>query len=191
MKIHIDRNGERFGPYSIEEINAYLANGTLLPSDLAWKDGMTTWLPVQQISGVVVATGSVATSVLPSQTVSIGNKKILQGIAAVVGLLAIGAGIWVFFFRATEEKKQFANNDEGNIPIAESVEETAKETADKASRIDTIIQLDLTKHGLKPNPPASDVEFVRRLYLDVIGRIPTGDELKRFTQTLVKTVGLG
>ena len=97
-----------------------------------------------------------------------------------VGLLAIGAGIWVFFFRATEEKKQFANNDEGNIPIAESVEETAKETADTASRIDTIIQLDLTKHGLKPNPPASDVEFVRRLYLDVIGRIPTGDELKRF-----------
>ena len=113
MKIHIDRNGERFGPYSIEEINAYLANGTLLPSDLAWKDGMTNWLPVQQISGVVVATGSVATSVLPSQSVSIGNKKkILQGIAAVVGLLAIGAGIWVFFFRATEEKKQFANNDE-------------------------------------------------------------------------------
>ena len=85
-----------------------------------------------------------------------------------------------FLFRAAEEKKQFANNDEGNIPIAESVEETAKETADKTSRIDTIIQLDLTKHGLKPNPPASDVEFVRRLYLDVIGRIPTGDELKRF-----------
>lgn len=181
MKIHIDRNGERFGPYSIEEINAYLAAGTLLPSDLAWKDGMTDWLPVHQISGVVAATGSVATSVLPSQTVSIGNKKkILQGIAAVVGLLAIGAGIWVFFFRATDEKKQFANNDKGNITIAELVKETAKETADKSSRIDAIIQLDLTKHGLKPNPPAGDVEFVRRLYLDVIGRIPTGDELKRF-----------
>ena len=75
MKIHIDRNGERFGPYSIEEINAYLAAGTLLPSDLAWKDGMTDWLPVHQISGVVAATGSVATSVLPSQSVSIGNKK--------------------------------------------------------------------------------------------------------------------
>ena len=71
----------------------------LLPSDLAWKDGMTDWLPVHQISGVVAATGSVATSVLPSQTVSIGNKKDSQGIAAVVGLLAIGAGIWVFFPR--------------------------------------------------------------------------------------------
>ena len=97
-----------------------------------------------------------------------------------VGLLAIGIGIWVFFFRATEEKKQFANNDGGNIPVAKLVEETTKETADTASRIDSIIQLDLAKHGLKPNPPASDVEFVRRLYLDVIGRIPTGDELKSF-----------
>ena len=174
MKIHIDRNGERFGPYSIEEVNAYLAAGTLLPSDLAWKDGMTDWLPVHQISGVVAATGSVATSVLPSQTVSIGNKKkILQGIAAVVGLLAIGAGIWVFFFRAADEKKQFAKNDEGNILIAESVEETAKETADKSSRIDTIIRLDLTKHGLKPNPPASDVEFVRRLYLCLLYTSPS------------------
>ena len=123
MKIHIDRNGERFGPYSIEEINAYLAAGTLLPSDLAWKDGMTDWLPVQQISGVMAATGPVATSVLPSQTVSIGNKKrIFQGTAVVVGLLAIGIGIWVFFFRAADERQQFANNDEGNIPIAESVE---------------------------------------------------------------------
>ena len=75
MKIHIDRNGERFGPYSIEEINAYLAAGTLLPSDLAWKDGMTDWLPVHQISGVVAATGSVVTSVLPSQPCRLETKK--------------------------------------------------------------------------------------------------------------------
>ena len=183
MKIHIDRNGERFGPYSIEEINAYLA-AELAPfrSGLErWHDGLVAGSSDFRRGGCHRFCGNIC---LPSQTVSIGNKKkILQGIAAVVGLLAIGAGIW-FFFPSHREKKQFANNDEGNIPIAESVEETAKETADKTSRIDTIIQLDLTKHGLKPNPPASDVEFVRRLYLDVIGRIPTGDELNASTQTL-------
>ena len=54
MQVHIDRDGERYGPYSIEEINAYLANGTLLPTDLAWQDGMTDWLPIDQVIGVVI-----------------------------------------------------------------------------------------------------------------------------------------
>ena len=51
----------------------------------------------------------------------------------------------------------------------------------KASlQIDAIIRLDLNKHKLQPNPPVSDVQFVRRVYLDVIGRIPTDKELARF-----------
>jgi hypothetical protein len=49
-----------------------------------------------------------------------------------------------------------------------------------SSRIDAIIQLDLKKHELRPNPPVSDVQFVRRVYLDLIGRIPTDEELKSF-----------
>ena len=49
-----------------------------------------------------------------------------------------------------------------------------------SSRIDAIIQLDLKKHELRPNPPVSDVQFVRRVYLDLVGRIPTDQELVRF-----------
>ena len=51
---------------------------------------------------------------------------------------------------------------------------------DASSRIDAIIRLDLKKHELHPNPPVSDVQFVRRVYLDVIGRIPTDKELGSF-----------
>ena len=181
MQVHIDRNGERYGPYSIEEINAYLANGTLLPTNLAWQDGMTDWLPVNQISGVVMPGGSVAASIPQSQPVSNGNKKkILIGIGAGMGLLALGVGIWFFFIRDTEEKGQFAKNDGSNTAAAKSIKETTKETVDTSSRIDAIIRLDLKKHELQPNPPASDVQFVRRVYLDVIGRIPTDKELERF-----------
>jgi len=52
MQVHIDRNGERFGPYSEEDINAYLANGTLLLTDLAWHEGLPAWVPLSQTSGV-------------------------------------------------------------------------------------------------------------------------------------------
>ena len=52
MQVHIDRNGERYGPYSIEDINTYLANGTLLSTDLAWHEGLSGWVPLSQVSGV-------------------------------------------------------------------------------------------------------------------------------------------
>ncbi len=37
MQVHVDRGGERYGPYSLEKVNAYMTNGTLLPTDLAWQ----------------------------------------------------------------------------------------------------------------------------------------------------------
>ena len=37
--IHVMRDGQQFGPYTIEDINAYLAQGTLLPTDQAWYEG--------------------------------------------------------------------------------------------------------------------------------------------------------
>ena len=47
-------------------------------------------------------------------------------------------------------------------------------------RIEEIIQADLATHQLESNPPINDFQFVRRVYLDVIGRIPTDRELKSF-----------
>ena len=56
----------------------------------------------------------------------------------------------------------------------------ADDPVDASSRLDAIIRLDLKKHELQPNPPVSDVQFDRRVYLDVIGRIPTDKELASF-----------
>ncbi|MAR10787.1 MAG: hypothetical protein CL681_12520 [Blastopirellula sp.] len=61
-----------------------------------------------------------------------------------------------------------ATNARGDAPVNAS------------AQIDAIIQLDLKKHKLQPNPPVSDIQFVRRVYLDVIGRIPTDKELGEF-----------
>ena len=42
------------------------------------------------------------------------------------------------------------------------------ESIDASSRIDTIIRLDLRQYKLQPNPPVSDIQFVRRVYLDAV-----------------------
>jgi len=60
MQIYISRDGEQNGPYGIEDVNAYLEDGTLLPTDLACQEDMTEWVPISQIPGVVMPANSAA-----------------------------------------------------------------------------------------------------------------------------------
>ena len=134
MQVHIDRGGQRFGPYSVEQVNAHLADGSILPTDLGWTDGMADWVPVTQVSGVTSAeaavpppppadTGSTCPMcqavVTADQVVCMGcgtnlkgggnpvaqtavkpagNKKLMIGIGAGVGVLALAAvGYFVIY----------------------------------------------------------------------------------------------
>jgi len=51
MNIHITRGEESFGPYSLEQVQSYLADGLLLPTDLAWQEGMEDWVPLSEFLG--------------------------------------------------------------------------------------------------------------------------------------------
>ena len=48
------------------------------------------------------------------------------------------------------------------------------------SRIDALIFARLAKDGVTPALPCSDAVFVRRVFLDVIGTLPTSDEVNAF-----------
>ena len=64
--------------------------------------------------------------------------------------------------------------------IACSTHVYAEAPANSSSQIDLIIQLDLMQNKMVPNLPANELHFVRRVYLDVIGRMPTAEELESF-----------
>ena len=49
--------------------------------------------------------------------------------------------------------------------------------ASAAAKVDALVEAGLEKSGVKRNPPVAEDQFVRRLYLDVAGRIPTAVEL--------------
>ena len=49
-----------------------------------------------------------------------------------------------------------------------------------AARIDTTVLAGLKKSKTPPNPQTTDAQLVRRLYLDIIGRIPTEQETQAF-----------
>ena len=50
----------------------------------------------------------------------------------------------------------------------------------ESQKIDQLLRQDWDKAGLKANPPASDEVLVRRLYLDIAGRIPTVEESRAY-----------
>ena len=47
--IHIWRDGETFGPYPQAEAVQYFAEGSLVPTDLAWYEGLEEWQPAADI----------------------------------------------------------------------------------------------------------------------------------------------
>jgi hypothetical protein len=55
-----------------------------------------------------------------------------------------------------------------------------KNTTKRTQTIDQLIEKALGEQKLKPNGPITDEQFVRRIYLAAIGRIPTGPEAAEF-----------
>lgn len=84
MQITIVRDGQQMGPYPLEQVNTCLAQGMLIPSDLAWYEGAPGWVPLTQVPGVVVAGG-------PAMVPAGGKSK--KGL--VIGLVAAGVGLVV------------------------------------------------------------------------------------------------
>ena len=55
MQIHINRDGQNYGPYSLDEARQYLASGNLIETDLAWFEGAANWMPLSQVPGITPA----------------------------------------------------------------------------------------------------------------------------------------
>jgi hypothetical protein len=47
--IHVARDGANIGSFSKEEVREGLRTGKFLPTDMAWEEGMSDWLPLPQV----------------------------------------------------------------------------------------------------------------------------------------------
>ena len=116
MMIHISREGQQFGPYSLEEVNTYLADGSLLPTDMAWFEGAAGWVPIAQVPGVASAATPVVT---PNGK---GKQTLILGAAAAVVMVATGVAFGLGLFSGEEGNSNGAlngavsDNDAGTSP---------------------------------------------------------------------------
>jgi hypothetical protein len=51
MLYHVTRDGQNYGPYTLEDLQRYVASGNVLPTDLTKSEEMTEWVPVAQVLG--------------------------------------------------------------------------------------------------------------------------------------------
>jgi GYF domain 2 len=57
MNYQVSRNGQMYGPYTLEDLRRYVASGNVLMTDLAKSEDMPEWVPVAQVLGAPVAMG--------------------------------------------------------------------------------------------------------------------------------------
>jgi GYF domain 2 len=60
MTYQVSRNGQMYGPYTLEDLQRYVASGNVLPTDLAKSEDMPDWLPVAQVLGAAGTAGPAA-----------------------------------------------------------------------------------------------------------------------------------
>src|SRR5437016_5603818 len=49
MNYWVSRGGQQYGPYSLADLQKYVASGNILATDMARSESMNQWLPVSQI----------------------------------------------------------------------------------------------------------------------------------------------
>lgn len=72
-------------------------------------------------------------------------------------------------------------------PSPEKRVETDSAVSQQVTQIDKMIAEVWDAYQITPSKPATDSEWCRRVYLDVIGRIPTADEARAFSADKSKT----
>jgi GYF domain 2 len=75
MEYFVKRGEQRFGPYSLADLQQYVQSGNVLVEDMAQSEGMAEWVPVSQVLGnipvVVVGGGGTIVPVAEPQLVAL------------------------------------------------------------------------------------------------------------------------
>src|SRR5258707_10034705 len=65
MKYYVQRQLNEYGPYTLADLQRYVAQGSILLTDLTRSEGMTEWTPVSQVLGNIPIPASVQPRQVP------------------------------------------------------------------------------------------------------------------------------
>ena len=155
MNIYIHKDGTQYGPYTLEQLQEYVQQGSFTMEDLACHDGQN-WIPVAQIPGIASASTSPAqpaaqpqattkasvakkktSTAQPTQQASVqsaksgGSKKWILFGGIGVAVVAIIAGACFAIFSGgdeTEDKEIAGSNDTTKEDTTSDEDENTEES---------------------------------------------------------------
>ena len=92
-----------------------------------------------------------------------------------------GQAIWVNSLLLTEHDQNFIRTQDKHDKTLKA--RSLSYVVGASGKIDNMVERVLRSKETPPNPPSTDEQFVRRIYLDIIGRIPTATEAKDFLES--------
>ena len=122
MQVFIARGEESSGPYTMDQVRAYLAEGLLRPDDLAYHDGLEGWTPLSEVvdeapTDAFVEPQPADASAKPAAAPQ--RKKKLIMAAAVLGLFVLCGGVaaaWLIKKQADDKAFAEAEKRRANQP---------------------------------------------------------------------------
>ena len=205
MKIYVHKNGKSFGPYSASQLRDCLVAKQFSMEDPVCCDGKT-WIRLADVPGISETPKANGSHVAqPSNEVHgthkeekiktdmeerprIKSRKKAFALAGIsFALIACSAGS-LFAFWGLKEKEGSQTDDQigqrNDTYSGDKIPEFEKfDPRPAAKKIDDLIYANLKKNNLTPYEEISDEQFVRRVYLSIIGRIPTIAEADRFHES--------
>ena len=91
MEYFVKRGDQRFGPYSLSDLQQYVQSGNLAVEDVAQSEGMTDWVPLSQVLGnipvtVILTGGTTAAAAAQPQLVPL-PPNLHWSIVLILGIL--------------------------------------------------------------------------------------------------------
>ena len=92
---HVSHQGQQFGPYTVEQINEYLAQGAFDASSHVWDANANGWVPIGQLPGVILPAVHGPT-IVPTKPARASNS----GLAfSIVGILLFVVSVFFIITR--------------------------------------------------------------------------------------------
>ena len=82
MEIHISRGEDQSGPFTLKQVQDCLAQGSLLPDDLAYHEGLENWILLSELLDSIEQPEPTAPALST-------KRKFLIGIGTILALLAL------------------------------------------------------------------------------------------------------
>jgi len=85
MQIFITRGEDSSGPFTLEQVQDCLTQGTLLPEDLAYHEGLEGWIPLSELMNSITSPESTVSGPLTKKAVLVGIAQRVFACLIIVG----------------------------------------------------------------------------------------------------------